>query len=100
MLELYIFQDWKIEVSFFKELKKFDRDHSYWQVLSLFCLWNTTWHYSYPINTKARAKMVVIMNKVSESIEWFVKDWRWWNVDRHDNFTVNELSSWIDAGLR
>ena len=34
------------------------------QFYLLFAPWNTTWHYFYPVNPKARAKMVGIVNNV------------------------------------
>ena len=36
----------------------------YWQILSLVCPWNTTWHSFYPFDPRAQAKMAGIVNKV------------------------------------
>ena len=48
----------------FERINKIDRDYSYRDILSLVCPWNTAWHFFYPINTRARAKIVGIVNKV------------------------------------
>ena len=58
--------NYEIVVSF-DRINKLDRDYSYWQILSLVCPWNTTWHSFYPIDLRARAKMAGIVNKVYSS---------------------------------
>ena len=44
-----------ISSSRFDKIHKLDRDYSYWQILSLVCPRNTTWHCVYPINPKIRS---------------------------------------------
>ena len=37
----------------FKRINKLDHDYSYWEILSMFAPWHTTWHWFYPNNPKA-----------------------------------------------
>ena len=48
----------------FERVNKVECDFSHWQISSFVCPWNTTWHYFYPTNPKARAKIADIENEV------------------------------------